>query len=223
MPDGSAGLVVSLRRHEMAAMSGPHSRCFVIDTSKPDTVMGAHFKPGGASAVLGMPLSELRDANVPLEDTCGRSAEALRDCLLHEADGASRLRVLEEWLAERLRYGRDADAAVTWAAREFARRPHVRITNVTGRIGMSSRRFISRFNNQVGLTPKLFCRVQRFQSMLKQAHRADDINLTDLAVACGYFDQAHFTHDFREFAGITPSMYLSARTEYTNHVIFPSD
>ena len=61
---------------------------------------------------------------------------------------------------------------------------------------------------KLGLTPKLFSRVSRFQKVIQTAHALDDINWTRIALDCGYYDQAHFIHDFQAFAGITPSEYL---------------
>ena len=73
---------------------------------------------------------------------------------------------------------------------------------------MSQRRFIEIFRNEVGVTPKAFSRLRRFQHVLGAVEHLTDVDWTDVAVECGYFDQAHFIHDFREFAGVTPSLYL---------------
>ena len=70
------------------------------------------------------------------------------------------------------------------------------------------------------MTPKPFCRVLRFQRALTQAHAAVDVNWTDVALASGYCDQAHFIHDFRAFSGLTPTGYRAGRTEFQNHVTF---
>ncbi|HVG92235.1 MAG TPA: helix-turn-helix domain-containing protein, partial [Alphaproteobacteria bacterium] len=67
-------------------------------------------------------------------------------------------------------------------------------------------------------TPKLFCRVRRFQEMLQMIHRGDDCDWADVAAGCGYFDQAHFIHDFKAFSGINPTTYLARKTEHLNHV-----
>jgi AraC-like DNA-binding protein len=70
------------------------------------------------------------------------------------------------------------------------------------------------------LTPKLFCRVQRFQGVLRQiARSAEAIDWTQIALSCGYFDQAHFIHDFRGFSGINPSSYVANKTQFQNHVV----
>jgi AraC-like DNA-binding protein len=70
----------------------------------------------------------------------------------------------------------------------------------------------------VGLTPKLFCRVRRFQRVLRRIGTGRPVEWAAVAVDCGYFDQAHFIRDFHAFSGINPSAYLAGRTEHLNHV-----
>jgi len=69
----------------------------------------------------------------------------------------------------------------------------------------------------VGLTPKLFSRIRRFQKVLAGVEDASEVDWARVALSCGYFDQAHFIHDFRAFAGVNPSTYLRYRT-HRNHV-----
>ena len=73
---------------------------------------------------------------------------------------------------------------------------------------------------EVGMTPKRYCRVRRFQRALALANRGRQVDWNRVALDCGYFDQAHFIHDFRSFAGLTPTGYQSARTSFQNHVKF---
>jgi len=84
-------------------------------------------------------------------------------------------------------------------------------------LGISHRRFIEVFHRAVGLTPKRFCRIRRFQRVLREAHQAPAIRWTDVAAMCGYSDQAHLIHDFRAFSGLTPAEYTARRTRHQNH------
>jgi AraC-like DNA-binding protein len=70
----------------------------------------------------------------------------------------------------------------------------------------------------VGLAPKVFCRVRRFQRVLRMLHKTTQVDWADVALECGYYDQAHFIHDFQSFCGLTPSAYLAAATPHLNHV-----
>jgi AraC-like DNA-binding protein len=224
MPDGSAGLIVSLSGGrgsdaDRAIVTGPRSQAFVLDTSEPNTVMGAQFRKGRAGVFLDMPVEELHNVDARVADVCGASAASLRERLLDAAGPDARLDLLERWLHERLVRGIEIDPAIAWAVRQFERRPGTRVGDVTNRIGRSARWFVNRFAGDTGMTPKVFSRVQRFQHALRRAHARTDISLADLAAAAGYFDQAHFNHDFRSIAGMTPGEYLAGRTAFLNHVV----
>jgi AraC-like DNA-binding protein len=83
------------------------------------------------------------------------------------------------------------------------------ITSVSSRVGFSHKHFIDLFRRQTGLSPKLFCRIRRFQKVLLEVQTRAEINWADVACSCGYFDQSHFVHDFNRFSGLNPSAYLA--------------
>ena len=86
------------------------------------------------------------------------------------------------------------------------------------RIGYSQRHFNQLFADEVGLTPKRFLRVRRFQRVIASVAGRESVDWADLALRCGYYDQSHFVHDFRSFSGLTPAAYLSHRTPHLNHL-----
>jgi AraC-like DNA-binding protein len=71
------------------------------------------------------------------------------------------------------------------------------------------------------MTPKLFCRVQRFRDLVVRIQHEKAVDWVDLALSFGYTDQSHFIHEFREFSGLRPSDYLSLRTDQAGHVRIP--
>ena len=87
---------------------------------------------------------------------------------------------------------------------------------------LSQRRFIEIFRDQVGLTPKSYGRLRRFRHSLFAIANSQRVDWADLAVACGYSDQSHLIHEFRAFAGLTPSAYLRNRTAHINHLHDPN-
>jgi AraC-like DNA-binding protein len=149
----------------------------------------------------------------------GHEAGLLRERLLEAQTPENKLHVLEECLLEQACRPLERHRAVDCALGLF-RNIHTApaMADVSNEIGISSRRFIQLFSSEVGLTPKLFCRVRRFQQVLQIIHRGDDCDWADVAAGCGYFDQAHFIHDFKEFSGINPTTYLAQKTEHLNHV-----
>jgi len=128
--------------------------------------------------------------------------------------------VLENWLIQAATRPLEHRPAVSFALKEFQRDPaFIKCGEMAERVGFSQRRFIQIFRDEVGLTPKLFCRVQRFLEVIKAIGTRETVDWLDLALACGYFDQAHFIHEFQEFSSLTPNKYLELRTEHFRHVL----
>ena len=200
-------------------VSGAHSQYVVINTAGQSSTVGVHFRPGGAYPFLGLPADELRDADAPLESLWGAKATELRERLLETKTPEGRFRILEAALLARVKYPLAHHPAVAFALEEFQNVPGTRaIREVSEQTGLSQRRFIGLFRREVGLTPKLFCRIRRFQEVVRLVGNQRDVEWTDVALGCGYFDQAHFVNDFRAFSGITPNAYLSYRSEHRNHI-----
>jgi transcriptional regulator GlxA family with amidase domain len=95
------------------------------------------------------------------------------------------------------------------------------IADLTRSIGLSPRRFSQLFREHVGVSPKLYCRLQRFQRAVQSLHRGEDLPWAELALACGYYDQSHFANDFRAFSGISPTTYSTAQRPWANHIADP--
>jgi AraC-like DNA-binding protein len=198
---------------------GARSTYMVADTANMVTTFGIQFKPGGAFPFLRLPASELNEQCVSLEDVFGLSRNSLRDRLLGCAKPEQKFAAAERWLLAQAARPLEKHPAVEYATRQFVHGPILqRLSNMLDRVGYSQRHFNQLFSDEVGLTPKRFLRVRRFQNVISSIPRAKAVDWADLAVRCGYYDQSHFVHDFRSFCGLTPAAYLSLRTAHLNHV-----
>ncbi len=235
MPNGECSIIFNLRddpiliydaedtsrytSHGLAVVSGPKTKCFVIDTSQEERVFGIQFQPGGTFPFFRPPASELRNSDVTLECLWKAAAAELRERLLAAATIDSMFALAEQYLLTQLVRQLQLHPAVDFARQRFCRAPHMTtVASVLDRIGLSQHRFIQLFRDQVGLSPKAFCRVRRFQRVLHAVHGSHDVDWAQVALDCGYYDQPHFIHDFRAFSGLTPSQYLARATEHLNHV-----
>jgi AraC-like DNA-binding protein len=234
LPNGQMAIVINLghdtlrvshrehtdqfRSFHGSVLNGAFSEFSVIDTTTLVTTISICFKPGGARLFLPMPVTELTNQAVDLTTLWGAAASDLREQLLAVQTNNERERILERFLLERMTWEQKPHPATTFALASFQARQRRSISEVTEQLGMSPKRFIHLFEEAVGLTPKVFCRVLRFQEVLSLIEQGTQTSWTDLALACGYFDQAHFIHDFQAFSGLTPQAYLAQRGPYRNHV-----
>lgn len=237
LPTGEASLILNLSedliamyeddgrsgRYSHAVVSGPRSGCFTIDCNQQERVAGVQFRPGGVFPFLRMPASELEDASFAMEDLWGAEAAIVRERVLAAPAPRAMLEVLARCMEERLRapggkVTQPHEAVIYMAGALNQCAEPASVKRVTERIGMSQRRVTQLFHEQVGVSPKTFHRVRRFQFTLRQLRGRHDVDWADLAAVCGYYDQAHLAHDFRLLAGMTPGAYLAAATEHLNHV-----
>jgi AraC-like DNA-binding protein len=229
-PGGTIDLVINLRENELriydpaqpdsgkrfsgALVSGTHSGPFVIDPRERVSVMGVHFRPGGAFPFLGTPANELADAHVDLEALWGTSAIELRERLCLAKTPAERFDLLEEALLAHLFRPLEHHYAVRFALSAFGRTDSIlSVRDVARDAGLSQRRFTQLFVREVGMSPKLFCRVRRFRQALETVRHAAVANWAQVAVDCGYYDQAHLIHDFQSFSNLSPTEYVRQRSE----------
>jgi len=234
MPSGDMQIVINLfddstrvynpknlRHYERLSGSllcGAHSSAVIVDAAELRETVGVHFKAGGAFPFFKLPVNALQDVHVTLEEVWGEEGRCLREQLLEARRAESKFQILERALLRRAAGRFERHRAVQYALGRFQRAPHEAVSGVTEETGLSERRFIQLFANEVGLTPKLYCRVQRFQKAVSQTFGSAPVDWAEVALDCGYFDQAHFIHDFVAFSGLTPSTYLRQRTGPGNHV-----
>lgn len=224
LPSGTIELVVNLKHNEIhihdplqperyqrlsgAVFSGTYTRSFICNARQHEAIMGVHFKPGGAFPFLSADASELTNAHGNLTDLWGSSGLELRERLCTAATPQQRFRIMEAALRTRLRNHTSSQLQISNALKLIAvvdTRAAVR--DVSRELGFSQRRFIQIFSSFVGLTPKVFSRILRFQRARVLTDKSEILNWADLAVTCGYFDQSHLIKDFKEFSGATPTIY----------------
>jgi AraC-like DNA-binding protein len=221
LPMGSMELVMTMEDIPGSApmLCGVHSRFMEIDTSRPETLLGVHFKPGGTVPFLKCAADEVQDSVVALADVQGSGAARLHERAREAKTPYDRIRLVEQYLLKGAVRPLKRHPAVAVALGAFGETPSpASIAEITQRSGLCHRRFIELFRQEVGLTPKLYCRVQRFQQVIRFLSTRDEVDWSELALDCGYYDQAHFINDFKEFSGISPTAYLQKRTQHMNHV-----
>jgi len=197
---------------------GTQTEHFVIDTSRPTTLLSVLFKSGVAQDVMGVSAKELLNQIVPLSDVWGCS-DSLYNQLMSTVDVAERFRILETTLLTQLNHQRERHYAVEYALSALtAPVQQVSIADVQADVALSPPRFIQVFRDEVGFTPKLFSRLQRFHQVLDAVAGVDIVDWADLALRFGYYDQSHLINDFRKFAGISPTDYAPLSSAHNKNI-----
>ena len=171
----------------------------------PAKILGVRFHPHGANRLLNIPSNELTDSVVAVRDLNSQLYSLTDD--LHEGRWPEEQvrRTNEAIVSLASKNSRSHDQAIGFAVREFERtRGLASIADVARETGISTRQLQRRFLAAVGITPKVFCRIQRFQHVIREMENPNH-QWTDTAISAGYYDQAHLIRDFRQFAGTPPS------------------
>jgi AraC-like DNA-binding protein len=180
------------------------SSAFVHATGRASCIQ-VDLTPMGAHAFLGLPMHELSNLVVDLDDVLPAGAHGLRDRLSDEPTWEARFSLLDDLFVARLAESKPPTPEIVWAWQALVRSSgDVRIGAIADRLGRSRRHLIARFREQIGLPPKTVARILRFRRAVAGLQRDRAVGLADLAHECGYFDQAHLNRDFRAFAGMTP-------------------
>jgi AraC-like DNA-binding protein len=174
---------------------GGSARCLQVDLT-----------PLGARRLIGMPMNELANQTVPIDDVFGRFGRDLVQRVGEVPDWPARFALMDNVIRRRLAEAPPVDAGVAWSLRQISTSGGAAVIgDLAGELGWSHRRLIARFRDHVGLPPKLVARVVRFEQLTTMLAANPAADWASAAIACGYFDQAHLAREVRELADITPT------------------
>lgn len=237
LPDGAVELIINLGEPQKLCDSEDHARSnsfrhswisgertapIVIEEAGRVHLIGIRLRAGGAWPLLGLPLSEFTGRVIELDAVLGRDAVRVRERLGEANDDEARFAIVEAWLTARMYAGTPPTAAVLRALELIRRRAAVPIGQMASDIGGSHKHLLREFDRCVGLTPKIFARLCSFQRAIKWIGQKPMVDWADTAMACGYYDQPHFIHEFRAFSGLTPTLYLTQRGPFPNYLTLPT-
>lgn len=193
-------------------VAAPHSRATVTEHDGRQHGLELRLTPLGARMLLGVPMGELAGRVVDLYALLGRDADELVERVHDAGAWAARFELLDVLLARRLAEARPPAPEVEGAWWRLTRTQGATpIADLVRESGWSRRHFAARFRAEVGLGPKVFARVLRFGSAARELQRPGGRSLAEIALDCGYYDQAHLNRDFRAFAGTSPTELLARR------------
>jgi AraC-like DNA-binding protein len=207
VPNGSVELSYELGA-DRVHVSGPHRLPTVERLASGSTVVGIRFHPGVAPSVFGLPASELVDRRIEVESLWDRGAAMLAERLAEAGSPGAVARLLEDEVAARTAVAAEPDALVTNAVDRLQPWRQENVGALASGLHISSRQLRRRFLAALGVGPKTFQRVRRFQGFLALTQGHEDVGLARLAQRAGYADQAHLTRECSALTGLTPRAFL---------------
>jgi AraC-like DNA-binding protein len=180
--------------------------------TEPSYLLSARMPPLGAYRVLDLPLGEIAHDVVELDDALGAEVHRVHERIGNTPEAGLQLAILCDFVRRRLarsgaRLHADARIAIGTLAESSGA---ARIEDLCRSLGVSRKHLGSLFRAHVGLTPKAYARVFRFRSAVDLVQKGRRLDWARVAMACGYYDQAHFNREFREFAGMSPGEFATA-------------
>lgn len=235
LPDGAIELIIDLdnrpktifddeasenfRTVSKGWISGERTRYIVIGADSNQSMVGIRFRPGGAYPFFPFPISELSESVTELELIWGGLVDEIREQLAAIDDPRARLVRLESLLLSQARRSLEANRLIAFAVHQLQHSPQfLAIRDLANTIGITQKHLISQFEKVVGLKPKSFARVCKFQKVVSLIERESQIEWAAIASDCGYYDQAHFIHEFQSFSGLNPTAYVAQRGDYVNYI-----
>jgi AraC-like DNA-binding protein len=205
LPDGCVDIVCSPGTASGLQVVGTMTHAHRFSLRAGQQSFGMRFRPGMSSAFLPIPGIETTDQSLPLSDVWGSEARRLNDQIAVARSARECVGLLEASLHDPGVIGL-VEQLCAWIVQQAGR---VRVDDLSRKAGLSARQLRRLFLERVGLSPKHFCRIIRFRSSVSRITEGCSPEWAQTALACGYYDQAHFINEFHEFSGYSPGEFVS--------------
>lgn len=194
---------------------GQTTRPREIRTGGEFQALGASFYPNALKLIFGFNANELTDTCIDLNALSEEHGVPLSDKLLSASSVHDQVEILSSFLFLQIQKNNvQTDKTIQFVISEIiASHGSVSLRDLQQRLQISERSLERKFNQSVGISPKLFARICRFQASLHQLRNNKYTKLSDIAFENGYADQSHFIRAFQEFAGFSPNQYQKQSLE----------
>lgn len=199
--------------------SGVRTEFISIPSGKQSAMFVISFKKGMAYPFFPIPMNEISDAVVDADLLWGNDFAFLRERLRELKDVKLRFETVETFLLKKFQSRFLVNPCVEYALQEIIRQPdQISLGLLNQKIGYSQKHFIEMFKRQVGITPKAYLKIIRFQKAINEIEQHKDVDWALISQDCGFYDQAHFINDFKFFSGFTPEEYVKRKNDILNYV-----
>lgn len=171
--------------------------------------IAVRFSALGAYHFFDIPMKEIANSEIALRNLWKDMAPEIEDKIFIAKTTQQRSQIIQNYLQLRLSRNGYIDKGIEFCINEIRHaKGQISVDKLADKVGISNRQLVRRFDKYIGLSPKEFIRISKFIGSLDMMNYTKGKTLTDIAIDSGYYDQAHFIHDFREFSGLTPTDYM---------------
>ncbi|MDQ3005816.1 MAG: AraC family transcriptional regulator [Chloroflexota bacterium] len=238
LPDGNTELIIDLTQNiqyiydndsltevqacRQAWVSGVRTHSITIPSGADSRMLVVAFKKGKAHPFYPLPMNELADQVVSADMIFGRNILDLREQLLAALSIDQMFPLVEKFLLKLAYETIPSEIPVNcieYALLQMMHRPKLlSFQHLCDQIGYSQKHFIHLFKKQVGVSPKQYLKIMRFQKAIQEIENNKSVHWSSIAIESGFYDQAHFINEFKGFSGFTPNEYMKRRTDSLNYI-----
>ena len=215
IPDGCIDIIFDLNKRsyrQASSVVGTMTKHIFAELEGQVNYVAIRFLPGGFLHFFNSPVYDFTDRIVPLETISGQEGHNLTEQLVIENHIGNKIKLLENYLENLLTTNNRSDPIVKNALHNILKnKGNIRVSELSKNVNSSQRQLCRKFDKWVGISPKAFCRIIRFQTILRMLPHHSKRNLLFVALDGGYYDQSHFIHEFNSCCGLNPSDFLKSK------------
>lgn len=188
-----------------------------IEPTGETAIFAVRFQPDGFTAFAAMPVNNMENRAVPLPELFGEEGTLLGNELLAATTTGEKIKTVETFLLNRLITPESIDTIIQSGVETMLRlNGQLSTDELSDALNINRRRLERKFSAVIGLSPKQLSKIIRLQAALKLLATGDYANLTAVAHAASYYDQAHFIKDFKEFTGMSPKHFYAGNLKMSS-------
>ncbi len=204
-------------------VSGTHRNFISISAHQNSEMLVIQFKPTGAFPFLHCPVQELNDKVVSAKEIFGKEILDLREKIFVAENPQVKFNLVSSWLENRFDSKKEAPEYLLTFAERLQKEPVSNLNKIIDSYPATQKQLIEHFKKYIGLTPKYYHRILRFNEILKKINKKEKVSWTDVAYSCDYSDQSHFIKEFFLFSGFNPQEFIKMEFTKDQTNFFPLD
>lgn len=194
---------------------GPQTNYYDLSLAGKTGMILVIFQPYGAGMFFKMPINEIVNQNIAFELHVKKGAKEIEDKILHAQSIQDRIKLIDDFLLEKfIQNNRNSDQIVAAFAALHHEQEQITVKQMAASSRLSIKQFERKFPAFVGLSPKQYLRIARFQKIIQLRNSEHFENYTSLAYDCGYYDQSHFIHDFKMITDLSPKEFFQNKNSH---------